>query len=79
MLAGLPLDPLVRSLVSPPRLGDTAVRMHPQQELAAAIASFSRDLGIPRDPAPALAAAHLSDGLAGLLAGSVEGSTPVTG
>jgi hypothetical protein len=72
MLAGLPLDPVVRSLVSPPALAPAPPRTHPQQDLATAIASFSRDLGIPRDPGPALASAHLSDGLAGMLAATVE-------
>ncbi|TMD92456.1 MAG: hypothetical protein E6I76_16845 [Chloroflexi bacterium] len=72
MLAGLPLDPLVHDLVSPPALAAPAPRAFPQRDLAAAIARFSRDLGIPRDPAPELAAAHLSDALAGLLAGTVE-------
>jgi hypothetical protein len=72
VLDGLPLDPLVRSLVSPPPPATPSPRTHPQDALAAAIASFSRDLGIPRDPAPALTAAHLSDRLAGLLAGTVE-------
>ncbi|HEY0411338.1 MAG TPA: hypothetical protein VGE42_13840, partial [Candidatus Dormibacteraeota bacterium] len=72
MLAGLPLDPLVRGLVSPPASDPAPPRAHPQQDLAAAIASFSRDLGIPRDPGPALASAHLSDRLAGLLAATVE-------
>jgi len=71
-MAALPVDPLVRSLVSPPSLAAPAPRTHPQAELAAAIARFSRDLGIPRDPAPELAAAHLTDALAGLLAGTVE-------
>ncbi|MEA2618585.1 MAG: hypothetical protein QOE72_4368 [Chloroflexota bacterium] len=72
MLAGLPLDPLVRGLVSPPALDPIPPRAHPQQDLAAAIASFSRDLGVPRDPGPALASAHLSDRLAGMLAATVE-------
>jgi hypothetical protein len=72
MLAGMPLDPLVRDLVSPPALVAPAPRALPQRDLATAIARFSRDLGIPRDPAPELAAAHLSDALAGLLAGTVE-------
>ena len=71
-LAGLPIDPLVRDLVSPPALPSPALRAFPQRDLAAAIARFSRDLGIPRDPGPELAAAHLSDALAGLLAGTVE-------
>jgi hypothetical protein len=70
--ARLPVDPLVRALVSPPALPPSPLPAHPQQALAAAIAGFSRDLGIPRDPGPQLAAAHLSDRVAGLLADMVE-------
>jgi hypothetical protein len=69
--ARLPVDPLVRDLVSPPSLA-TGPPAAPRQALAVAVAGFSRDLGVVRDPAPELAAAHLSDRVAGLLAGMVD-------
>ena len=71
-LAGLPVDPLVRSLASPPPLPAALPEAGAQQRLTDAIAQFSRDLGIPRDPGPEVAAAHLSDGLAALLASTVD-------
>jgi hypothetical protein len=69
--ARLPVDPLVRTLIAPPPLV-VSPPAAPQQALAAAVTGFSRDLGVVRDPAPEIAAAHLSDRLAGLLAGMVD-------
>lgn len=71
-LSALPLDPLVRELISPPPLATSARPADVHRALAEVVRSFSADLGVVRDPTAALAAAHLSDRIAGLLWESVD-------
>jgi hypothetical protein len=71
-LSALPLDPLVRELVSPPPLSPSAPPADVHRALADAVRGFSADLGVVRDPTAALSAAHLSDRMAGLLWESVD-------
>jgi hypothetical protein len=66
-LAALPLDPLVRELVSP-----TAPPAGVHRALADAVRGFSADLGVVRDPTAELSAAYLSDRMAGLLWEAVD-------